>query len=62
VQCIGQYININDGILGFSSLNITLKQGVYITLYHGLAIYTEVTFVNVTLVEAVPSGSRPAVV
>ena len=25
------------------------------TLYHGLAIYTEVTFVNVTLVEAVPS-------
>ena len=34
----------------------------YYTLYHGLAIYTEVTFVNVTLVEAVLSGSRPAVV
>ena len=28
----------------------------YPTLYHGLAIYTEVTIVNVTLVEAVPSG------
>ena len=34
----------------------------YFTLYHGLAIYTEVTFVSVTLVEAGPSGSRPAVV
>ena len=34
----------------------------HLTLYHGLAIYTEVTFVNVTLVEAGPSGGRPAVV
>ena len=31
-------------------------------LNHGLAIYTGVTFVNVTLVEAVPSGRGPAVV
>ena len=28
-----------------------------IALYHSLAIYTEVTFVNVTLVEAGPSGA-----
>ena len=34
----------------------------YSALYHGLAIYTEVTFGNVTLVEAGPSGGRPAVV
>ena len=33
----------------------------YTTLYHGLAIYTEVTFVNVTLLEAGPSGGGPAV-
>ena len=32
------------------------------SLYYGLAIYTEVTFVNVTLVEAVPSGGGPAVI
>ena len=32
------------------------------TLYHSLAIYTEVTFVSVTLVEAGPSGGGPAVV
>ena len=32
------------------------------SLYHGLAIYTEVTFVNVTLVEAGSSGGGPAVV
>ena len=32
------------------------------SLYHGLAIYTGVTFVNVALVEAGPSGGRPAVV
>ena len=31
-------------------------------LYHGLAIYTEVTFVNVTLAEAGPPGGRWAVV
>ena len=37
------------------------NQGQY-ALYHGLAIYTEVTFVNVTLLEAGPSGGRPAVV
>ena len=34
----------------------------YYSLYHGLAIYTEVTFVNVTLVESGPSGDTPAVV
>ena len=42
-----------------------IQYGHYLThyaLYHGLAIYTEVTFVNVTLVEAVPSGGGPAVV
>ena len=33
-----------------------------VSLYHGLAIYTEVTFVNVNLVEAVSSGGGPAVV
>ena len=38
-----------------------ISSGQY-SLYHGLAIYTEVTFVNVTLVEAGPSGGRPAVV
>ena len=32
------------------------------SLYHGLAIYTEVIFVSVTLVEAGPSGGGPAVV
>ena len=32
------------------------------SLYHGPANYTEVTFVNVTLVEAVPSDGGPAVV
>ena len=31
-------------------------------LYHGLAIYTEVTFVSVILVEVGPSGGGPAVV
>ena len=35
---------------------------VHYALYHGLAIYTEVTFVNVTLIEAVPSCQRLAVV
>ena len=39
-----------------------VKGKVYIVHYHGLAIYTEVTFVSVTLVESVPSGGGPAVV
>ena len=35
---------------------------IYLTLYHDLAIYTEVTFVNVTLVEAASSGGGLAIV
>ena len=35
---------------------------VHCTLYHGLAINTDRTFVSVTLVEAGPSGGGPAVV
>ena len=50
-------------MLGVTVCTIILFTGIeYIKLYHGLAIYTEVTFVSVTLVEAVSSGSGPAVV
>ena len=35
---------------------------VHCTLYHGLAINTEITVVSVTLLEAGPSGGGPAVV
>ena len=58
--CISQY--------AFHSMHNTVCisqfafHSMHFTLYHGLAIYTEVTFVNVTLVEAVLSGSGPAVV
>ena len=34
----------------------------HLTLFNSLAIYTDGTFVNVTLVEAVSSGSGPALV
>ena len=49
-----------------SSVHYTMAwpfiERLHLSLYHGLAIYTEVTFVNVTLVEARPSGGRPAIV
>ena len=47
---------------GFSKQCSIYCTSVHYSLYNGLAIYTEVTFVNVTLVEAVPSGGGPAVV
>ena len=42
-----QYIILKDGILRLHSFNITSKRGVYFTLYHGLATFIEVTFVNI---------------
>ena len=55
--------------LKHSAVHCTHNHNVYFAiagqnklLYHSLAIYTEVTFVNVTLEEAVPSGGGPAVV
>ena len=51
---VSKMFYINNPVFLFSS--------VYYTLYHGLALYTEVTFVNVTLVEAGTCGGGPAVV
>ena len=52
---------MNNTIL-MSSRTVFVPESDYCSLYHGLATYTEVTFVNVTLVEAVSPGRGPAVV
>ena len=50
------------GIMPGECGNNAERKSAYQTLYHGLAIYTELIFVNVSVVEAVPPGGGPAVV
>ena len=48
-------VKINDKYKFFMSYSVEHN-----SLYHGLAIYTEVTFVNLTLIKAGSSGGGPA--
>ena len=56
--CLNGHACLKTGV--FSTL--ALFSAVQKSLYHGLAICTEVTFVNVTLVEEGPSGGGLALI